>query len=81
MATRVTLLVDKLKGVNVCAHASCLMKLRMRSYGIWSGVGIDVISLIGYFLYRQSLDLLALPDIALILAGTLVIKRFSKSRA
>lgn len=51
------------------------------AYGIWSGVGIVVISLIGYFLYRQSLDLPALLGIALILAGTLVIKLFSKSVA
>lgn len=51
------------------------------AYGVWSGVGIVVISLIGYFLYRQSLDLPALLGITLILAGTLVIKLFSKSVA
>ena len=51
------------------------------AYGIWSGVGIVVISLIGYFLYRQALDLPALLGIALILAGTLVIKLFSKTVA
>jgi small multidrug resistance pump len=38
------------------------------AYGIWSGVGIVVISLIGYCLYRQALDLPALLGIALILA-------------
>ncbi|ESQ90995.1 SMR family transporter [Asticcacaulis benevestitus] len=48
---------------------------------VWSGVGIVVISPIGYFLYRQSLDLSALLGITLILAGTLVIKLFSKSVA
>lgn len=51
------------------------------AYAIWSGVGIVVISLIGYALYRQKLDLAALAGIALILAGTLVIKLFSKSVA
>ncbi len=51
------------------------------AYGIWSGVGIVVISLIGYFVYKQALDLPALVGIGLILAGTVIIKVFSRSVA
>ncbi|MBP2160438.1 MULTISPECIES: SMR family transporter [Asticcacaulis] len=47
----------------------------------WSGVGIVVISVIGYLVYRQILDLPALLGIGLILTGTVVIKVFSKSVA
>ncbi len=49
------------------------------AYAIWSGVGIVVISAVGYVIYRQSLDLPAWIGIGLILAGTLVIKVFSKA--
>ena len=51
------------------------------AYGIWSGVGIVVISLIGYFVYKQALDLPAIVGITLILAGTVIIKVFSRSVA
>ncbi len=51
------------------------------SYAVWSGVGIVLITLIGYVVYHQSLDLPALVGLALILAGVLVIHLFSKSVA
>ena len=51
------------------------------SYAVWSGVGIVLITLIGYVVYRQSLDLAALIGLGLILAGVLVIHLFSKSVA
>jgi small multidrug resistance pump len=51
------------------------------AYAIWSGAGIVLISLVGYVVYRQSLDLAALIGIALILAGVLVLNLFSKSVA
>lgn len=49
------------------------------AYGIWSGVGIVLISVIGLVWFRQGLDLAALIGLALILAGVLVINLFSAS--
>lgn len=49
------------------------------AYAIWSGAGIVLIAAIGWFLYRQPLDLPALVGIALILAGVLVVQLFSKT--
>ncbi|WP_449371160.1 DMT family transporter [Thiomonas sp.] len=51
------------------------------SYAVWSGVGIVLITLIGYVVYRQTLDPPALIGLALILAGVLVIHLFSRSVA
>jgi len=51
------------------------------SYAVWSGVGIVLITLIGYLVYRQSLDLPALIGLGLILAGVLVIHLFSRAVA
>lgn len=49
------------------------------AYAIWSGVGIVVISLIGYFVYQQTLDLAAMIGIGLIVAGVIVMNVFSRS--
>lgn len=49
------------------------------SYAIWSGIGIVLISLIGFFVFRQKLDLAAIGGIALIVAGVIVINVFSKT--
>lgn len=49
------------------------------AYAIWSGLGITLVSGIGYFLYNQKLDLPALLGLFLILAGVFVINVFSKS--
>ena len=51
------------------------------AYAIWSGVGIVLISLAGYLLFGQKLDLAALGGMALILAGVLVINLFSRTSA
>jgi small multidrug resistance pump len=51
------------------------------AYAVWSGVGLALISLIGYFLYGQSLDTAALLGIALIGVGVIVIAAFSRSAA
>ncbi|GGP19076.1 DMT family transporter [Silvimonas iriomotensis] len=48
-------------------------------YAIWSGVGIVLISLVGYFVYRQALDLPAIIGLGLIVAGVAVINVFSRS--
>jgi small multidrug resistance pump len=46
-------------------------------YAIWSGVGIVLISLIGFFIYNQELDVPAVIGIILILIGVIVIQLFS----
>nr|WP_262411426.1 SMR family transporter [Acetobacter senegalensis] len=48
-------------------------------YAIWSGVGIVLISAIGFVFFKQSLDLPAIIGIALIMLGVLVINLFSRS--
>ncbi|CAM3923389.1 multidrug efflux SMR transporter [Mucilaginibacter galii] len=67
------------------ASAFYFMSLTLKSipvgiaYAIWSGVGIVLISITGYFLYKQKLDMPALMGMGLIIAGVLVINIFSKS--
>lgn len=51
------------------------------SYAIWSGVGIVLISLLGWIVYQQTLDAPAMIGMSLIIAGVLVINLFSKSSA
>jgi small multidrug resistance pump len=47
------------------------------AYAIWSGVGVVLVSVIGWFLYQQTLDLAAWIGIGLIVLGVLVIHLFS----
>lgn len=49
------------------------------AYAIWSGVGIILISLVGWIMFGQKLDAPALIGIALIIAGVIVMNVFSKS--
>lgn len=49
------------------------------AYAVWCGVGIVLITLIGWLFFAQSLDTAALIGIALILAGVLVIYGLSRS--
>lgn len=49
------------------------------AYAIWGGAGIVLVTLIGFFLFRQRLDLPALAGIALIVIGVLVMQLFSKT--
>ena len=51
------------------------------AYAIWSGVGIVLITIIAWVLFKQRLDPPALVGMGLILAGVLVINVFSKSSA
>ncbi|WP_425442456.1 DMT family transporter [Salibaculum halophilum] len=48
-------------------------------YAMWSGLGIIFIALIGWLVFRQSLDLPAVIGITLILAGIVVIQLFSNT--
>ncbi|HTN61276.1 MAG TPA: multidrug efflux SMR transporter, partial [Devosia sp.] len=47
------------------------------AYAIWSGVGIVLVSIIAFLIYRQTLDAPALIGMGLILSGVLVINLFS----
>lgn len=49
------------------------------SYALWSGIGIVLITLVGFFIYKQRLDLPAIIGIGFILIGVIVIQLFSKS--
>ena len=49
------------------------------AYAIWSGLGIVLISLVGYFVFGHTLDLPAVVGLGLIIAGVLVLNLFSKS--
>ena len=49
------------------------------AYAIWSGVGIVLISVVAWILYKQHLDWAAILGMALIMAGVVVINVFSKS--
>ena len=48
------------------------------AYAIWSGVGITFISIIGFFIYKQALDLPAIIGISFIVLGVIIINLFSK---
>ena len=49
------------------------------AYALWSGIGIIIISFIGYFFFKQSLDLPAIIGLALIITGVVIINVFSQS--
>ena len=67
------------------ASAFYFLSLTLRSiplgvtYAIWSGVGVALVSLVGWAIYHQSLDAAALVGIALIVAGVVVLSLFSKA--
>ena len=48
-------------------------------YGLWSGIGIVLITVVGWFFYEQQLDLAALVGIGFICTGVVIIQVFSKS--
>ena len=49
------------------------------AYAIWSGLGILLISMIGYVKFNQALDTPAIVGVGLIVAGVIVANVFSKS--
>lgn len=49
------------------------------AYAIWSGVGIVLISLVGWIMFGQKLDAPALIGMALIISGVVVMNAFSTS--
>jgi small multidrug resistance pump len=67
------------------AAAFYMLSLTLRSmpvgvvYAVWSGVGVVLITLVGWLVFQQELDLPAFFGIALIAAGVMVLNFFSKS--
>ncbi|KXS54434.1 MAG: DLP12 prophage [Marinobacter sp. T13-3] len=51
------------------------------AYAVWAGLGIVLISLIGWLVFQQKLDAPAVIGMALILSGVLVINLFSSTSA
>ena len=49
------------------------------AYAIWAGVGVALVAVVGWLVYRQSLDLAAIIGISLIVAGVIVLNVFSKT--
>ena len=67
-------------GVAFYALSLCLKTMSVGIvYALWSGLGIILITLAGWLLYRQAVDLPALVGMTLIVAGVAVIQIFSKS--
>lgn len=74
-----TLLALALYGVCFLALTRAVRSIPVSvAYAVWSGVGIALVSLIGWALFGQSLGAGELLGIALILAGTVVIQLFSR---
>ncbi len=51
------------------------------AYAIWAGLGVVLITIVGYFFYQQKLDIAAVVGMSLIVAGVLGINIFSTSLA
>jgi small multidrug resistance pump len=49
------------------------------SYAIWSGAGVALISLVGWLVYHQPLDIAGVLGISLIVAGVIVLNVCSRS--
>jgi len=61
------------------------MTLTLRSiplgitYAVWSGIGIVLVSIVGFFLYQEIPDVPAIIGMSLIITGVVVIHVFSKT--
>ncbi len=49
------------------------------AYAIWSGVGVALVTLIGWTIYHQSLNIAAIIGITLIISGVIVLMLFSRT--
>lgn len=49
------------------------------AYAIWSGVGVALISLVGWLIYGQKLDPPSLIGISLIVLGVAILKLFGRN--
>ena len=48
------------------------------AYAIWAGAGVALITLIGWLVFNQTLDLAAVIGILFIVAGVMILNIFSK---
>ena len=84
MSEQLTKLVPTLVMVACYIGSLYFMSLALKTipigitYAIWSGLGIVLISVIGYVKFRQALDMPAMIGVGLIVAGV-VIANLSKS--
>lgn len=75
--------------VVLCGYCASfyLLSLTLRTiplgiaYAIWSGVGLVLVTVIGWLVYEQKLDGAALTGIAFIFVGVILLSFFSKSSA
>jgi len=51
------------------------------AYAVWAGFGMAAITLIGYFVFKQTLDLAAIIGICMIISGVLVLNLLSNATA
>lgn len=51
------------------------------AYAIWAGLGIVLVTLLGWIVHKQALDLPAVVGMGFIVGGVVVINVFSKSGA
>ena len=49
------------------------------TYAIWSGLGIVLVAIVSFFLYKQTPDIPAIIGMGLIVSGVIVINVFSKT--
>jgi len=49
------------------------------AYAIWSGVGIALVSLIGWLVFKQTLDIFAITGMSFIIIGVVIMNVFSKT--
>lgn len=69
-------------GVAFYFLALCLRTIPVGvAYAIWSGLGVVLVAVIGYFVFDQKLDAPAMAGIGLILSGVLVLNLLSKTSA
>ncbi len=51
------------------------------AYAIWSGVGVALIALVGWIVFKQALDAPAMIGMGMIVGGVMVMNLFSKAVA
>lgn len=85
MTAEFTKLVPSLVVIFGYAVAFYFMTLSLRvlpvgiMYAIWAGMGIVLVALIGWVVYKQVLDFPAILGLTLIIAGVVIINVFSNS--
>jgi small multidrug resistance pump len=48
-------------------------------YAVWSGAGIVLIAAVGWFWFRQTLDMAAIVGLTMIVTGVLIVNLFSST--